>query len=190
MQKLTRDWTALPLAGELERHIGQPVSIGVGLGGSARRSVEYAEAAINRAVRAGGRCGFVVSDDGVVIGPLTGASGQPQRHQFRFDDAALARFAREIGFGVTTLSRLLNYEQELGGTAVSASDLARQLRISGPSGRRDARVPGHHGLLIPAGAAQPSGRGRPTSLFRLNLQSTVRDRLEAGETVGLVADGS
>lgn len=173
MQRLTHDWTALPLAHELERRVGQPIAIGIGLGGSARRSVEYAEAAMNRSVRDGGRCGFVVSEGGVVIGPMAGVGDQPQTHQFRFDDAALADFAREVGFGVATVSRLLNYEQELGGAAVSASDLARHLRLSAPSGRRVARVLGQHGLLIAAGATQPTGRGRPTNLFRLNLRAKL-----------------
>jgi hypothetical protein len=175
MQRLTHDWTAIPLAHELERRVGQPIAIGIGLGGSARRSVEYAEAAMNRAMRAGGRCGFVVSEEGVVIGPLTGVGGPTETHHFRFDDAALAEFAREMGFGVPTVSRLLNFEQELGGAVISAADLARQLRLSAPSGRRVARVLDQHGLLIAAGAAQPTGRGRPATLFRLNLRAKFQD---------------
>lgn len=182
MQRLTHNWTALPLAHELEQRVGQPIAIGIGLGGSARRSVEYAEAAINRSVRVGGRCGFVMSEEGVVIGPMTGVSGPLQTHQFRFDDAALAEFAREMGFGVVTMSRLLNYEQELRGAVVSASDLARQLRLSAPSGRRVARVLDQHGLLIAAGAAQPTGRGRPTTLFRLNLLAKLGDAVQVAES--------
>jgi hypothetical protein len=188
MQRLTHDWTALPLAHELERRVGQPIAIGIGLGGSARRSVEYAEAAINRSVRAGGRCGFVVSEEGVVIGPMSGMSHPPQTHMFRFDDEALAEFARDMGFGVATVSRLLNYEQELAGAAVSASDLARQLKLSAPSGRRVARVLDQHGLLIAAGTAQTTGRGRPTTLFRLNLRARLADAVDTTESSASVRD--
>lgn len=175
MQTITHDWTAIPLAHDLEHEIGHPIAIGVGLGGSARRSVEFAESALNRAVRAGGRCGFVVSEEGVVIGPMTSATDSTPRHRFRSEDADVTSLAKELGFGIPTVTRLLDYEHELRGDAVSASDLARVLQLSPPSGRRIARALDQHGLLIPAGTAQPAGRGRPTNLFRLNLGGRTKD---------------
>lgn len=171
MQTITTDWTAIPLAHHLEQKVGHPVAIGVGLGGSARRSVEFAESALNRAVRDGGRCGYVVSEEGVVIGPMTGAAGGSTRHRFRSDNPEIVNLAKNLGLGVPTVTRLLNYEHELRGEAVSAADLARELRLSAPSGRRIARALDQERLLIPAGASQPAGRGRPTNLFRLNLRS-------------------
>jgi hypothetical protein len=182
MQTLTHDWTAFPLAHDLEREVGHPIAIGIGLGGSARRSVEFAETALNRAVRAGGRCGYVLSDEGVVIGPLTGTVKATSHHRFRSEDADVTNLARELGFGIPTITRLLNYEHELRGTAVSAAELGRELMLSPQSGRRIARALDQHGLLIAAGASQAAGRGRPTNLFRLNLRARISNDASAPST--------
>jgi len=169
MQTLTREWTSIPIAHELERQVGFPIAIGVGLGNSARRSVEFAEAALDRAVRDGGRCGYVVSEDGVVIGPMSAASEAPRRHRFRSEDIDVTSLAKELALSIPTITRLLGFERRLQGQAISASEMARELRLSPPSGRRIARKLDEHGLVTWAGVAQPAERGRPTKLFRLNM---------------------
>jgi hypothetical protein len=168
MQDITHDWTGMSLVNELEHTIGHPVAAGIGLGGSARRSMELAESALKRAVREGGRCAFVLTDEGVVIGPLATAA-HSSVHRFRTEDADVTALSKTLGFSVPTVTRLLSYESKLGGEAVSANDIARELQLSPPSGRRIIRVLAEHDLAVPVGISQPAGRGRPTNLFRLHM---------------------
>ena len=173
MQKLTSDWTAIPILAELQRQLGFPVAVGFGLGNSARRSVQFAETAVTRAVRDGGSCGYLQSEEGVVIGPMTGDAETVQRYRFRTEDVDVALLARRTGLGVPTVSRLLDFEDELRGQPISATDVAQQLRLSTPSGRRIVRKLADHGLVDWAGSEQASGRGRPTNLFKLALASRI-----------------
>lgn len=173
MQKLTADWTAVPIIAEVQRQLGFPVAVGFGLGNSARRSVEFAEAAVKRAVRDEGGCGYLQSEEGVVIGPMSGDGDTAQRYRFRTESTGIASLAQRTGIGVPTLSRLLQFEDELRGQPISANDVARQLRLSAPSGRRIVRKLADHGLVKWAGSEQTSGRGRPTNLFKLTLAGTI-----------------
>ena len=174
MQKLTSDWTAIPIVAELQHQLGFPVAVGFGLGNSARRSVQFAETAVTRAVRDGGSCGYLQSEDGVVIGPMTGDTESVQRYRFRSEDVDIASLARRTGLGVPTVSRLLDFEDELRGQPISATDVARKLRLSAPSGRRIVRKLADHGLVNLAGSEQASGRGRPTNLFKLALARKIK----------------
>ncbi len=175
MQRLTHTWNNIPLLRDLEQAVRLPVACGIGIGGSARRSVELAEAALQRSVRAGGRCGFVVTGDGAVVGPLgTTAADGSQRYRYHTEDDEIVALARKLRFGVPTLSRLIGVEEELAGESVTAADLAKALNMSAPSGRRIARTLQQHGLMARVGATQPAGRGRPTSLFRLEIRQQRR----------------
>jgi hypothetical protein len=177
MQRLTRDWTAVPIAAELHETLGFEVAVGFGVGNSARHSVEYAEAAVKRAAREGGSCGYLLTEDGVVIGPIRGEGEAAARQHFRTDNGAVAGLARRIGLSIGTVSRLLEYERKVGPEAsVSAADIGRELRLTPPSGRRIVRILKSHGVVREVGTAHLSGRGRPMSLYRLELQRHLRDR--------------
>jgi hypothetical protein len=173
MRELTLDWTAVPFLHEVEAHVAAPVAIGIGLGDSARRSVEYAESALHRAIGDGGSCGYVLSHDGVVIGPLTPKATNAPRHHFRSENMTIANVARDLGLGIGTLTRLLQLERELGGEPITAAELARKLRLSPASGRRISRKLDEQSLVTWAGVAHPGARGRPTRLLRLDLRRVV-----------------
>jgi hypothetical protein len=180
MQRLTRDWTAVPIAVELHEALGFDVAVGFGIGNSARHSVEYAEAAVKRASREGGSCGYLLTEDGVVIGPI-GSDGELAAPQhFRTDNGAVAGLARKVGLSIGTLSRLLEYERKVGpDAAVSAADIGHELRLTAPSGRRIVRILKSHGVVREVGTAHLSGRGRPMSLYRLELQRHLGERAGA-----------
>jgi hypothetical protein len=174
MQRLTLDWTAVPIASELRAILGVDVAVGFGLGNSARHSVEYAEAAVKRALRDGGGCGYLLTEDGVVFGPLRGDGEAVARQQFRTDDGAVATLARRVGLSIGTVSRLLDFERKLDtNAAVSAADIGSELRLTPPSGRRIVRILKSHGVVSEVGTAHLSGRGRPMALYRLELQREI-----------------
>ncbi|MFD0663580.1 hypothetical protein [Thermocatellispora tengchongensis] len=118
-----------------------------------------------------------MSEDGLVIGPM-GASGTPLRYTYkaddRTDDGGLRELAKRVGLGVATLSRLADLERRLDGAAASAEEIGQALRVSAPSGRRIIRFLRDSGLAFPAGLAQPGKRGRPKSLYRLDINRHLR----------------
>lgn len=180
MQRLTVDWTAVPIAAALHEMLGFEVAFGFGLGNSARHSVEYAEAAVKRAAREGVACGYLLTEDGVVIGPIGGDGGVASPQHFRTDNGAVAGLARRVGLSIGTVSRLLEFERKVGpDAAVSAADIGHELRLTPPSGRRIVRILKSHGAVREVGTAHLSGRGRPMSLYRLELQRHLGDRSAA-----------
>ncbi|WP_084517358.1 hypothetical protein [Microtetraspora niveoalba] len=177
LEEITASWTTVPLIEEVRARLGVRMAAGFGVGESARDSVRHAEMAVRRAMAEGGDTGYLMSEDGLIIGPM-GAAATPLRYAFkaddRTDDGGLRELAGRTGLGVSTLSRLGDLERRLDGAAASAEEIGQALRVSVPSGRRIIRVLREHGLALPAGMSQPSKRGRPKSLYRLAINTHLR----------------
>ncbi|GAA4589636.1 DNA-binding transcriptional ArsR family regulator [Actinoplanes octamycinicus] len=146
-------------------------AVGFGIGASARGSVALAEQAADRAERDGTAAGYLITDDGVMIGPI-GAAGPPLTYTYR-EHGALEELAGRAGLSAATMSRLAALERSLGGRPVTPGELARALGITDPSGRRLIRKLGEAGLVAGEGSAQPHHKGRPTRLYRLAIQAAL-----------------
>jgi hypothetical protein len=197
-ERVTRAWVTVPALAHAEEALGLRVAAGFGVGASARNGVLLAERALARAVAAGGGCGFLVEDSGVVIGPMggtghalsdepgdrdagegdTGREGAADgdtgrrpalRFRYREHGAALEGLARAAGLSPATLSRLVALERSLAGRPVTPGELAAALAITEPSGRRLIRKLAAAGLVSADGSAQSHARGRPTRLYRLRI---------------------
>lgn len=172
LEEITRSWTVVPLLEEVRARLGVRMAVGFGVGESARDSVRHAELAVRRAMAEGGDTGFLMSEDGLIIGPM-GEAEAPFRYSFKTDEEGLRKLAQTTGLGVTTLSRLADLERRLDGAAASADQVGQALKVSAPSGRRILRVLREHGLATPAGIAQPGRRGRPSTLYRLDISARL-----------------
>lgn len=172
LEEITRSWTAVPLVEEVRSRLGVRMAVGFGVGESARESVRHAEMAVRRAMAEGGDTGFLMSEDGLVIGPM-GEAETPLRYAFKTDEESLRELSRRAGLGVATLSRLAGLERRLLGAAASAEEIGQALKVSAPSGRRIIRLLRESGLASPVGVAQESKRGRPKTLYRLDITSKL-----------------
>lgn len=208
-ERVTRGWVAVPALAHAEEALGTRVAAGFGVGGSARNGVLLAERALARAVAAGGGCGFLVDDSGVVIGPMGGAghaltgeagagdgdagrdgtgdgdTGRRPALRFRYREhgAALERLARAATLSPATLSRLVALERSLAGRPVTPGELAVALAITDPSGRRLIRKLAAAGLVAADGSAQSHARGRPTRLYRLGIIAALASPSVADRSV-------
>ncbi|TWF79463.1 hypothetical protein FHX44_115396 [Pseudonocardia hierapolitana] len=170
--EVTHNWSALPVVGTAQESLGIRVAAGFGFGSSARKCVVLAEKAVAQAEQTGAPCGFLMDEDGLMVGPLR-PGATPLRFTYREHGPELERLARRAGLSAATISRLAALERNLAGRPLSPGDLADALHITDPSGRRLIRKLTASGLAVPQGSAQANRRGRPTSLYQLTIAAAI-----------------
>jgi DNA-binding MarR family transcriptional regulator len=169
---VTDNWVALSVLTQAQKSLGIRLAAGFGVGASARTCVQLAEWAAARAEQENVPSAYLVEDNGVVIGPMSGSSS-PLAFTFRDHGGDLEELARRSGLSPATLSRLAALERNLAGRPISPSDLAGALGITDPSGRRLIRKLGESGLVTEEGSAQIHRKGRPTRLYRLEISQAA-----------------
>ncbi|MCI2417316.1 helix-turn-helix domain-containing protein [Saccharopolyspora sp. K220] len=173
-ERATARWRVVPILRQAEELLGISADAGFGIGGSARTSVSLAERAAARAATESEPSGFLIEDNGVIIGPMNRDQSLAE-FTYRDHGAALERLARDAGLSPTTLSRLVAVERNLHGRPVAPSELAALLGITDPSGRRVIRKLQAAGLAVAEGIAQHARKGRPTRLYRLRLDDALSE---------------
>lgn len=170
--EVTHDWATVPVLDRAAEELGVRVAAGFGVGGSARTCVMLAERAAARADAEGRPAGYLIEDSGVVVGPMS-RDGSPAEFTVRDHGPRLEELARSVGLSPATLSRLVSVERRQKGRTLSPSELANALGITDPSGRRLLRKLLAGGLVEPDGSAQTHRRGRPTTLYRLCIETNL-----------------
>lgn len=179
-EKITQHWVMAPVPwhgrprggeGPAAEQADAGAFAGFGIGSSARRSVALAGQAADRAEQDGPPTAYLITDDGVMIGPM-GAAGQPLTYTYR-QHGGLEALAGSAGLSPATLSRLAALERSLGGRPLSPGELADSLGITDPSGRRLIRKLTEAGLAVPDGSTQPHHKGRPARLYRLAITAAL-----------------
>ncbi|RQP11178.1 MAG: hypothetical protein EAS51_06600 [Microbacteriaceae bacterium] len=174
MQRLTDHWTTAAVLTDLQKSLRLKIAVGFGLGETARKSVEFAETATRLAADEGSGTAYLVSEDGVVIGPMSVDGGQTPRYHLSTDNSQVANLAHRLGLGVDTVAHLVDLEQETAGQPVVAEDIASKLRLTPASGRRIIRTLRKHNVVSHVGTTHTSGPGRPTNLYTLHLAEQLR----------------
>lgn len=175
--EVTGNWSALPVLGTAQETLGIRVAAGFGFGSSARKCVVLAEAAVAHAEQTGAPCGFLMDEDGLMVGPLS-AGSTPLRFTYRDHGPDLERLARRAGLSAATISRLAALDRNLAGRPLSPGDLAAAMHITDPSGRRLIRKLTASGLAVPQGSAQANRRGRPTNLYQLTIAAAIGEDVQ------------
>lgn len=174
-ERITHSWVTVPTLAEAEATLGIRVAAGFGVGASARNCVLLAERAAARAEREGTPAGYLIEDNGLIIGPMTPARA-PLEFSYRGHREGLEDLAGNVGLSATTLSRLAALEHSLDGSSISPGDLAGSLGITDPSGRRLIRKLSACGLATAEGSAQTNAKGRPSRLYRLHIDEALKEK--------------
>jgi hypothetical protein len=170
-ETVTQHWTALPVLADARKSLGVRAVAGFGIGASARSCVALAERAAARAEQDTDPGAYLITEDGVVIGPM-GPAGAPLEFTYR-DHGGIEALALRAGLSPATLSRLAAIERRLGDRPLSPSDLARSLGITDPSGRRLIRKLSSSQLAVHDGSSQVHRKGRPARLYRLAITAAL-----------------
>jgi hypothetical protein len=173
MQRLTDQWTSAPIVTELQKSLRMKIAVGFGLGETARKSVEFAEAAARHATEAGAGTAYLVSEDGVVIGPMSVDGGRAPQYRLSMENSRITHLADRLGLGVDTVARLVALEQEASGEPVTAGEIATKLRLTSASGRRIIRLLKEFDVVSHSGTTHTSGPGRPTNTYVLKLTESL-----------------
>lgn len=170
MEDLTSQWHSLEVLADMSAACGHPVIAGFGLGQTAQECLQCAVQAADRAALAGPSCAFMMSSAGMVVGPMGPDSpGTPLRFRFRAEEGLVEDLSRTTGLGVSTLTQVAALESRLAGMSVTADQLGAHLDLAATSGRRIIRSLREHELVVVTGSSQPSARGRPKRLYRLDV---------------------
>jgi DNA-binding MarR family transcriptional regulator len=188
-EEVTHNWVSLPILGQAQESLGVRLAAGFGVGGSARTCVQLAEWAATRAEQESVPSAYLVEDSGVIIGPMSG-SGAPLAFTYRDHGGDLEQLARRAGLSPATLSRLAALERTLQGRLISPGDLAGQLGITHPSGRRLIRKLSESGLVTEEGSEQVHRKGRPTRLYRLGIGSALSDEGATGSAASVTGSAA
>ena len=173
-EAVTHQWTGLPVLAEAHERLGVRVAAGFGIGASARSCVALAEKAASFAERDPEPRAYLMTEEGVVLGPMDTSSSR-LAYTYR-DHGGLEDLAARVGLSAATLSRLAALERSLGDRTLSPSDLARSLGITDPSGRRLMRKLAESRLAVGEGSTQPHPKGRPARLYRLAIAAALNSR--------------
>ncbi|MFD0712049.1 hypothetical protein [Paenibacillus sp. GCM10027626] len=156
-------YKSIPLAKDMNKTYGVSLSIGIGFGRSASAAGTNARVAMRKAKEVGGNTGFIVREDGTLIGPLEMA--EPVQEVLSFTDAELIKRAEDAGMTSAYLSKLLHNRAHHGKYEYMVHELATLLGITVRSAHRLLLNWIDHGLVEVAGMEKVP-RGRPRQIFR------------------------
>jgi predicted transcriptional regulator len=168
VEKITEHFTVMPIKEDIIKALSVPVSGGIGFGMTAHAAEENAYKAMGFARHSGKGNWMVVSDDGIVSGPLSSASYL--KYSLRMDDAECQKLAQMLGVSGTTVNRLLASLHKIDMEAVGAEELANHLSLTTRSARRLLTVLVNHNLAV-VSRQEALHKGRPRNLYRLMLDS-------------------
>jgi len=171
-EKFTHNWQTISILGQAEASLRLRVAAGFGIGSSARTCVRLAEQAAHRAEHETAPCGYLIEERGLIIGPMARAATSLE-FTYREHGSALEELAHTAGISSATLSRIAAVDRRMAGEMITPSDLADALGITDPSGRRLLRKLTEHRLAVRSGSAQENRKGRPTQLYRLEVEDAI-----------------
>lgn len=165
LRTVTDDFSAIPLIEEFEQ-IGQNlVTCGIGIGQSAYEAEFHAAKALLNAKEYGKGSWMVFFDDKTAIGPL----GKKEQLTYCYSSEGLQSVSDLTKIGISTLSKIIAIMRKIRSAEISAQELAIHLQILPRSARRIITKLEQGGFADAVGEENPNPRGRPRTLYRINL---------------------
>lgn len=165
LRAVTDDFSAIPLIEEFEQ-IGQSlVTCGIGVGMSAYEAEFHAAKALLHAKKYGKGSWVVFFDDKTVVGPL----GKEKQISYCYSSESLRSVSDLTKISISTLSKIIAIMRKIRSLEISAQELASHLQILPRSARRIITKLEQSGFAQAIGEESPSPRGRPRTLYRINL---------------------
>ncbi|KUO68410.1 MAG: hypothetical protein APF77_12560 [Clostridia bacterium BRH_c25] len=164
---VTNNFKELPIIADLKN---VSLSIGFGLGMTAKEAEESAKIAVSYAKEAGGNCGFIVLSDEKVIGPL---NKNIKKFEYKTENINYMLITQKTGIGIVNLSKMMEFLKLNKFTPFSSKKLADYLQVSQRSCERIIKklVDSNYAHIV--GYEQPYKTGRPRALYVANFNQDL-----------------
>lgn len=142
------------------------ISVGFGMGQTVIAAKANARRAVQRAKLQGGNCGYLIREDGEVIGPL-GKMGT-MHFVHKTDSKELQRISEQSSLTVETVSKMVEFSKKH--REFTVEDLARALSVTTRSARNFINKLSSLGYITSTGEEKPYPKGRPRKIFSLRVE--------------------
>lgn len=169
VEETVRTWLKFPILKELKERLSIQISVGFGVGPTTLAAQNNAKRALDRAKERGGDCGFLVKEDGKVVGPL--GRGEALDYVHKTDDPVILQLTEETGLSVETISKLLTFSRQY--PRFSAEELAHMLSVTPRTARNLLKKLKEMNYLKEMGEEKPYTKGRPRQTYQITLHDTT-----------------
>ncbi|MBB4827030.1 hypothetical protein HNO89_004321 [Sporosarcina luteola] len=143
------------------------VGIGFGFGIDANDAEENAQIALAYAMEPADECNcYIVTDNKQVIGPI---EKQSKTFLLRSEDEYYLTLATKTSLSVSNISKIIEFWEMRSHKGFTAGELADYLELSRRSSSRMLKKLADNGIAAVIGEEQPHAKGRPRSVYQLNL---------------------
>ncbi|MGG1662145.1 hypothetical protein [Brevibacillus sp. NRS-1366] len=171
VEETVRTWVKVPILQDLKDRLSIQISVGFGVGPTTLAAQNNAKRALERARERGGDCGFLVREDGKVVGPL--GRGEAMQYVHKTDNPIIQQLSEETGLSVETVSKLLKFSQQQ--ARFSAEDLAHSLSVTPRTARNLLKRLKEMNYLQEMGEEKPYAKGRPRQTYRITLNEVTAE---------------
>ncbi|MDQ0221043.1 transcriptional regulator [Peribacillus cavernae] len=152
---------------KMEQIVGCTINIGFGFGRTAKEAEANANIALLHAKEIPNKStAFIVTEEKKVLGPI---NGEKKNYQLKTEDKQILNIAKETGTSVATITKLIEWASIRKQTSFTAHELAEYLQVTRRSAERILKKLLDHHFVKIVGEEQPFLKGRPRSVYKMNM---------------------
>lgn len=144
-----------------ERILSSKVCVGLGLGKTALSAQNHAKLAMKHAKMQGGACGYLVREDGKIVGPIK--ADNALSYVYKSNEPLLNKISQETNLSIDTVSKIVSFCQKY--EQFAAENLAHSLNVTPRYVRNIINSLVESSYLKQTGDERPYPRGRPRKLY-------------------------
>jgi len=167
IKKYTNNYHCFPLILELEKNMGNKISIGIGVGDETSVAEYNAEKAMKFAETKKNSRAYITFSNGDISGPLQKDDNPPLTFFTSLEDDHLIEISKQSNLSAVTISRLLSFLEQNNNANLTVHQLAEAFDVSARTSSRLIKQLESSGLAEIVGEEQPPGRGRPRKVYKL-----------------------
>lgn len=169
LEYITNRYKDLLIIPNIQDNASFSISVGFGLGLTAKEAEDNATMAIELAKETGENCGFIVSGEKEVIGPL---NKDRKKFELKTENIKYIDMAQKTGLGIVNLSKIHEFLKLNKYKPFSVAELTTYLEVSQRNCERIVKKLLDNNFAKIVGKEQPYKIGRPRALYVVNLNDT------------------
>jgi len=166
LEYATNFYRDLYIISNINKQFSAEISFGFGLGLTTKEAERNAQKALNYSLENSGNCCFVVSNDDKIIGPINKGV---RNYTFKTDNKRHLQLSEETGISIVNLSKIFEFLKLRKNRPFTSLDLAIYLKVSQRSSERFIKKLVDNGYFQIAGTESAHQKGRPRSLYIMNI---------------------